>query len=111
MAGSETRQRTKGYFVRLTPDEETAIILKADRAALHPSAFLRNAALETEAPRAKRRPPADHVALRQLLGHCGRIGNNLNQIARVMNASGQIRPDDLQEALAYLYRPQHEARR
>ena len=66
-----------------------------------PPAFLRTAALGTPGPRAKRRPPADHKALREILGQCGSIGNNLNQIARQLNASGR-EPDipELKAALA-----------
>ena len=51
-------------------------------------------------PRARRRPPADHVALRKLLGECGRVGNNINQIARRLNADGPLDIPELRATLA-----------
>lgn len=102
-SGSSKRQRTKVCHVRLTPEEMTAVAAKADRAGLTKGAFARAAMLGTPGPRARRRPPADHRTLRQLLGHCGRIGNNVNQIARQLNAGGRANVPELREALrAYL---------
>ena len=103
-SGSEKRQRTKRLSVRLTADEFNQIAAKADNAGLGFAAYLRASALDGDAgPRAQRRPPADHKALRQLLGEVGRIGNNINQIARALNSGDQASLPDLQEALhAYL---------
>lgn len=104
MGGSNKRQRTRQIVVRCTPDEFAKIGGRADRSGLASAAFLRAAALDGNAgPRAQRRPPADHVALRQILGHLGRVGNNLNQIARALNKDELASLPDLQEALhAYL---------
>ena len=103
MAGSDKRQRGKIQPVRCTLEEFKAIAAKADKAGLAIAAFMRAAALGDPGPRAQRRPPADHKALRQILGELGRIGNNLNQIARALNARQQIRLPELKEALrAYL---------
>lgn len=85
MAGSDKRQRGKIQPVRCTLEEFNAIAAKADQAGLSTAGFMRAAALGDPGPRAQRRPPADHKALRQLLGHAGRIGNNVNQIARSLN--------------------------
>lgn len=103
-SGSEKRQRTKRRSVRFTTDEFNRIAAKADNSGIGFAAFMRAAALDGDAgPRAQRRPPADHKALRQLLGHVGRIGNNINQIARAINAGEKASLPDLQEALrAYL---------
>jgi hypothetical protein len=103
-SGSEKRQRTTRRSVRFTADEFNEIAAKADNSGLGFAAFLRAAALEGNAgPRAQRRPPADHKALRQILGHVGRIGNNVNQIARALNSGEEASLPDLQEALrAYL---------
>jgi hypothetical protein len=38
------------------------------------------------------------VALREILGHLGRIGNNINQIARGTNTGVQARLAELNEA-------------
>lgn len=89
MAGSDNRQRHHQYLVRLTPEEYEDVSAKADNAGMTPAAFFRLAALGSPGPRAQRRPPADHKALREILGHCGRIGNNLNQIAYQLNKRGK----------------------
>lgn len=103
MGGSSKRQRTHQIIVRCTEDEHAAILGKADRAGLASAAFLRAAALGEAGPRAQRRPPADHLALRQILGHLGRIGNNLNQIARGLNTEQQASLPELEQAIrAYL---------
>jgi hypothetical protein len=55
--------------------------------------------LATPDPAPNGRPPADHVALRKILGHIGRIGNNINQIARALNAGQLANLPELKEAL------------
>jgi hypothetical protein len=99
-SGTGKRQRTKQCLVRFTEQEFVEIADKADKAGIATAAYLRAAALGSPGPRAQRRPPADHVALRQILGHCGRIGNNLNQIAKRLNEGGQAGIRELAEALA-----------
>jgi hypothetical protein len=99
MAGSDKRQRDKILPVRCLAEEYRAIAAKADEAGLSAGAFLRAAALENPGPRAQRRPPADHKALREILGHLGRIGNNLNQIAHALNARQPVDHEELQKAL------------
>jgi hypothetical protein len=103
MGGSSKRQRDAQILVRLTAEEHAGIAEKADRAGMAKAAFLRTAALNSPGPRAQRRPPIDHVALRRLLGELGRVGNNINQIARVLNATSRVDPAQLSAALgAYL---------
>jgi len=102
-SGTSKRQRTKQCLVRFTEEEFAEIEGKADKAGYATAAFLRAAALGSPGLRAQRRPPADHVALRQILGHCARIGNNLNQIAKRLNEGGQANIRELVEACcAYL---------
>ena len=85
MAGSEKRQRTEQVKTRLTPDELSALAVMADKAGLTTGAFLRAAAFGSPGIRSQRRLPVDATLLRQVLGHLGRVGNNLNQIARHLN--------------------------
>ncbi len=99
MAGSDKRQRGKIMAFRCFDEEFNAIAAKADKAGLSCGAFMRAAALGDPGPRAQRRPPADHKALRQLLGHVGRIGNNINQIARALNAGDQPSLPEVKEIL------------
>lgn len=102
-SGTDKRQRNKVVVVRLTDDEHGTLESLSSRSGLALGAFMRAAAFGDSGPRAQRRPPADHQALRQILGHCGRIGNNLNQIARQLNTTGDLDLRELQEALtAYL---------
>lgn len=103
-SGTEKRQRNKRSTPRFTDEEFNRIAAKADNAGLGFAAYLRASALDGDAgPRAQRRPPADHKALRELLGHVGRIGNNINQIARTLNSGDAVDPGELREALhAYL---------
>jgi hypothetical protein len=103
MAGSDKRRRPRQTLVRWTEEEFNAIAAKADKAGLACAAFMRAAALGDPGPRAQRRPPADHKALRKILGELGRIGNNLNQIARALNAGELASLPELKEALrAYM---------
>lgn len=97
---SEKRLRTEVIFARVTPDEKAAFLARADRAGMATAAFMRAVAIGEPGPRARRRPPVDHVAIRQLLGELGRVGNNLNQIARALNSEEKIGLPALREALA-----------
>lgn len=101
---SEKRQRTATIYTRLTPDEKTAFLARADRAGMAAAAFARAALIGEAGPRAQRRMPADAAALRQMLGHLGKTGSNLNQIARYLHTGGETQTvlPDIQEALADL---------
>lgn len=105
-SGSNKRRRGKTVTVRLTHDEHAALETLSSRSGMAAGAFMRAAAFGDAGPRAQRRPPADHQALRRLLGECGRIGNNINQIARRLNIGEDIytHVPELREALrAYLH--------
>ena len=102
-SGSDKRQRGETVTVRLTKDERATLDALSSRSGLTAGAFMRAAAFGDAGPRAQRRPPADHKALRQLLGECGRTGNNLNQIARRLHARGLvIIPELVAACAAYL---------
>lgn len=102
MAGSDKRQRTEQVKTRLTPDELSDLAARADKAGLTTGAFLRAAAFGSPGVRAQRRLPVDATLLRQVLGHLGRVGNNLNQIARHLNEGDPAHTQlpELGEALA-----------
>jgi hypothetical protein len=99
-SGSDKRQRGHTVTVRLTRDERANLDALSSRSGLSAGAFIRAAAFGDAGPRAQRRPPVDHKALRQLLGECGRIGNNLNQIARHLNTGGMADVVELTAACA-----------
>jgi hypothetical protein len=76
--------------IRFTPDERAAVIAAADAEGLGPCSFARNATLKA----AGRTPPAirkrhDVIAgvIGPVLGELGRIGSNINQIARIANST------------------------
>ena len=86
-SGSDKRQRDKILVFRCTLEEFNAIADKADKAGFAKGAFARATLLGDSGPRAQRRPPADHKALRQILGQILRTGNNVNQVAHALNAA------------------------
>jgi hypothetical protein len=96
---STKRQRTRQCLVRFTEEEFADVSAKADRAGIALAAYLRAAALGHAGPRAQRRPPADHQALRRILGQAGRIGNNINQIARALNGDKSVPAQEIRAAL------------
>lgn len=104
-SGTEKRRRGDTITVRLTPDERAAIDDLSMRKGLSVGAFMRAAALHSiyggdPGPRARPRVPVDAKLLRRLLGEVGRVGNNLNQIARRLNADEAVEPRELRAALA-----------
>ena len=98
-SGTEKRRRTRLIPVRCTDNEYAVIQEKASSAGLFAGGYLRASALGTAGPRAVRRPPVDRQELARLLGELGRVGNNLNQIARALNVDD---PPPLEEVAAAL---------
>jgi hypothetical protein len=76
--------------VRCTAQEHGAIGEAAARAGLSVGAFLRAQALGQPGPRSVRRPPVERKELARLLGHLGKLGSNVNQIARVANTTRSL---------------------
>lgn len=99
---SEARQRSELVFARLTAEEKALFLARADKAGLAAAAFLRAAALGDAGPRAQKKVPADAQALRELIGHLGKIGGNLNQIARYLHTGGSaaVVLQDIRDVLA-----------
>ena len=100
--GSEKRARTTHLTIRLTPDERAAIDAAAERAGLTAGSYARQLLMGAPAPRQVRRPPIERRELVRLLGNLGYVGNNINQIARVLNGGGEPDFPGLNEALAGL---------
>ena len=99
--GTETRQRSRVVNVRCTDAEFAAITAGAARAGLSVGAFMRHQTIGTPGPRAARAPHIDRAALALVLARLGQFGNNLNQIARVANTTGDVdRWDNLPDAIS-----------
>jgi hypothetical protein len=101
--GSEKRARTAHLTIRLTPDERATIDGAADRAGLTPGSHARQVLLGAPAPRQVRRPPVERRELARLLGEIGRVGSNLNQIAKAANSGDGIDVRALDWTLAALH--------
>ena len=91
--------------LRLTPDERAALEAKASAALLSPSEFARQAALgaRIEAAGQAGEPVASPARTPDGIEHVvalNRIGVNLNQIARTLNAGRGLVPTELDNCLA-----------
>jgi hypothetical protein len=101
-SGSEKRVRDRILTIRLSPDERAVIDTAAERAGLAIGSYARHALLGAPAPRQVRRPIVERRELSRLLGELGKIGGNLNQLAKAANSGvivyeGEI--DDTRHAL------------
>jgi hypothetical protein len=83
--------KTVPISLRCTAKDHAAISEAAARAGLSIGAYLRALALGSAGPRAVRRPPIERKELARLLGHLGKVGSNVNQLARAYNQTG-VRP-------------------
>ncbi|HEX4141276.1 MAG TPA: plasmid mobilization relaxosome protein MobC [Candidatus Methylacidiphilales bacterium] len=91
---SERRPSTRGKrggrtrFLALRLDEVEYLLLDeyARTAGLSRGSFLRAAALGSPGPRAQRAPTVNAEALAHATAALNKVGSNLNQIARVLNA-------------------------
>jgi hypothetical protein len=107
MSGSETRIKTSTTTIRLTPEERADLAAAAEAQGVGPSSFARLATLRAIGRRPahalKRRDP--HAIERaRILGELGRIGNNVNQLARHAHRGGLVDPDELQALRAAVER-------
>lgn len=81
--------RTRFVAVRCTTNEYASIDEAATNAGLSIGAFLRSTALGRAGPRSVRRPPIERRELARLLGHLGKVGSNVNQLAHACNRDGR----------------------
>jgi hypothetical protein len=83
---SSQRRLAASLRVRLSPDDASQIAAKAQAAEVSVSTYIRVATLGYGGERAPRRQPSnDDVALAKVLAQLGKIGSNLNQLARAAN--------------------------
>ncbi len=92
-SGSEKRVRKHAVAVRILDDEAAALRAAANRAGLSVGAYLRAAALGDAGPRAARRAPVERQELVRILAALGKLGSNVNQLAKMANATGEISGD------------------
>lgn len=101
MSASQTRQRLQSVKVALTEAERATVAAGAEAAGLSLSGYARQTLLGQPTPRTRRAAPSPDVqAMARLLGQLGRVGGNLNQLARQANQGQPLPADALADALA-----------
>jgi len=90
--------RHSWIHARVTADERKALEEAAERQHLSLGPYVISAALNAPKRRGKRRVPVERAQLAILLGLLGKAGSNLNQLAKVANATGQPPPAEEMEA-------------
>lgn len=100
MADENNNHRPSPFTVRLTDEERTELERRAERAGLSLGGYFKSAAFNTPPPPQSRRPPVDRAELGKLLVAIGRIGNNINQLAKIANAGSWPEAKDLEKARA-----------
>jgi hypothetical protein len=95
--GSNRRQRRCVLSARFNDAEAAAVKAMADKRGQTVGTLLRTTLLGIPPPlRSVRRPNVDTQAVAKLLAELGKIGSNVNQIAKHLNAG---RPGDTVEGL------------
>jgi len=99
---SQTRKRGKILAARFADAEAEEIEAKARAAGVSVAGYLRESALERETPGTLQRtaPLPDRQALVLLLGRLGKIGANLNQLAKLGNQGQPVPTLELSATLA-----------
>lgn len=92
---SESRKRTSLVGVRLTEEEFNTIQNKADALSLTPASYLRNVGLNKKISM----PKIERDVAIQLAKQLQAVGTNLNQLARVANATGNIEAEKQLQAV------------
>jgi hypothetical protein len=100
MADNKNNSRPAPFTVRLTSEERAELERRAERAGLSLGGYFKSATFNTPPPPQSRRPPVDRTELAKLLAAIGRIGNNVNQLARVANAGSWPESKELSKACA-----------
>ncbi len=93
MSRSEKRRAEFSFAFRLDPEVAAGIAEKAAAHGLSIGRYARALVLKDTGrtlPVLRRGPPRDAVELRRLVAQIGKIGANINQIARVANTPGLV---------------------
>lgn len=106
----KTLTKTKDVHLRMNETEYTLLIERARASDMTVSEFVRNA-LNNQNVIIKYEITADVPEIKQLISQFGKIGNNLNQIARYFNQSGIISSEmkkEIRKALRDIYEIKYE---
>lgn len=94
------KKAPRSVSIRLTEDEFQILETIEREQGIRKATYAKSCTFGRPVPKASRRPKADEVVLRQLLGQLGKLGSNANQIAKLCN-SGTI--TDQREAIETLH--------
>ena len=106
----KTLTKTKDVHLRMNETEYTLLIEKARASDMTVSEFVRNA-LNNQNVIIKYEITADVPEIKQLIRQFGKIGNNLNQMARYFNQGGIISSEmkkEIRKALRDIYEMKYE---
>ena len=109
----ESLIKTKGVHLRMSETEYEILSEKAIATNMSISDFIRNA-LNTQNVIIKYELTADVPEIKKLIGEFGKIGNNLNQIARYFNQAGIISSEmrtKIKKSLRDIYEMKYEVMR
>ncbi|TVO31481.1 MobC family plasmid mobilization relaxosome protein [Vibrio algivorus] len=91
-----SEKRNKEIKIRVTESEHEQLMQRSKNS--HLAKWIREHCLNAKIPKARKIPPIDPHLLRQIAG----IGNNLNQIARVINTQTKAGTFDKIQLLSQL---------
>lgn len=106
----KTLTKTKDVHLRMNETEYALLIERARASNMTVSEFVRNA-LNNQNVIIKYEITADVPEIKQLISQFGKIGNNLNQIARYFNQGGIISSEmkkEIRKALRNLYEMKYD---
>jgi hypothetical protein len=87
----KAERRTRSITVRLTASEYAKLLSQAAGAQVELSTLARAVLLDAAIPRRARKvATADQQQLARLLAALGKLGSNLNQMARQANTTGEL---------------------
>ena len=98
-SGSENRQRSGQIAFRVTHEERAQIEAAADAEELTIGSFVRAKILKKVVTKEVRRPSIDREILGRALGMLGKVGSNINQIAKHLNSGGNVPNAEIAKAL------------
>ncbi|HEY1723311.1 MAG TPA: MobC family plasmid mobilization relaxosome protein [Magnetospirillaceae bacterium] len=97
--GSETRKKSIPVTSRYDAQEFAELEERASEAGLTRASYQREKSLTAPVTRSTRRAPIDRELLAKTQGQLGKVGSNLNQIARAANV-GEIQLAEIRAAVA-----------
>ncbi|MFN7402509.1 MAG: plasmid mobilization protein [Alphaproteobacteria bacterium] len=92
---SDKRKRTKTLLIKMNDEEKQIIIENAQVRGMATSTYMRETAVAGKPVLSKKRNMDTHAVVVEL----GRIGSNINQMAKVANTMGLIEKEPLTAAL------------